>query len=61
MIMKVGEKIKLIHQLISEVYHMACTEKDTVVIERLEQVGVIIKDLIRLIKKEGSNGSILRR
>jgi len=59
--MKVGEKIKLIHQLISEVYHMACTEKDAVVIERLEQVGVIIKDLIRLIKKEGSNGSILRR
>jgi len=40
---------------------MARTEKDTVVIERLEQVGVIIKDLIRLIKKEGSNGSILRR
>ena len=61
MIMSIREKMKLMYHLVDEVHRMVFNEKDTIVIERLEYITIIIKGVIKQLKKGENNGSVLRR
>ena len=61
MIMSIREKVKLIYRLVDEVYRMVPIENDTIVIERLEHLTIVIKGVIKQLKKGESSGSVLRR
>ena len=61
MIMSVREKVKLIYRLVDEVYRMVPIENDTIVIERLEHLTIVIKGVIKQLKKGVSSGSVLHR
>ena len=61
MMMSIREKIKLIYLAVDEVFRMVPVEKDTIIIERLEHITIIIKGVIRQLKKGESSGSVLRR
>ena len=61
MIMSVREKTKLMYRLVDEVYRMVPIENDTIVIERLEHLTIVIKDVIKQLKKGNKNGSVLRK
>ena len=61
MIMSIREKVKLIYRLVDEVYRMVPIENDTIVIERLEHLTIVIKGVINQLKKGVSSGSVLRR
>ena len=61
MIMSIREKVKLIYRLVDEVYRMVPIENDTIVIERLEHLTIVIKGVIKQLKKGVSSGSVLRR
>jgi len=61
MIMSVREKTKLMYRLVDEVYRMVPIENDTIVIERLEHLTIVIKGVIKQLKKGENNGSVLRR
>jgi hypothetical protein len=61
MIMSVREKTKLMYRLVDEVYRMVPIENDTIVIERLEHLTIVIKGVIKQLKKGVSSGSVLRR
>jgi hypothetical protein len=61
MIMSIREKVKLIYRLVDEVYRMVPIENDTIVIERLEHLTIVIKGVIKQLKKGVSNGSVLHR
>ena len=59
--MSIREKVKLIYRLVDEVYRMVPIENDTIVIERLEHLTIVIKGVIKQLKKGENNGSVLRR
>ena len=61
MMMSIREKVKLIYRLVDEVYRMVPIENDTIVIERLEHLTIVIKGVIKQLKKGESSGSVLRR
>ena len=61
MMMSIREKVKLIYRLVDEVYRMVPIENDTIVIERLEHLTIVIKGVIKQLKKGVSSGSVLRR
>ena len=61
MIMSIREKVKLIYRLVDEVYRMVPIENDTIVIENLEHLTIVIKGVIKQLKKGESSGSVLRR
>ena len=61
MMMSIREKVKLIYRLVDEVYRMVPIENDTIVIEKLEHLTIVIKGVIKQLKKGVSSGSVLRR
>jgi len=61
MMMSIREKVKLIYRLVDEVYRMVPIENDTIVIERLEHLTIVIKGVIKQLKKGDYSGSVLRR
>ena len=61
MMMSIREKVKLIYRLVDEVYRMVPVEKNTIVIERLEHLTIVIKGVIKQLKKGENNGSVLHR